>query len=298
MTGSEPNQYSTNSTSNALHRLALSRPILVCIAIFLIAVVIRLIDSIVLRLDELLGELILTKALGFGLVLAFVWLVGRKVRDIGLHSDRLGQNLLIGTVTTVFAFIIGYTVEILIASRQGPISVSFGAIDPKLGVTGGFMFALWLVGCNFVNSFMEEGLFRGLMIPLFRIKLSFWQTNWLQAILFGAWHLPWVIKYLIIGEIQTGGEIATSMLFNSIPQMLIGLVWGYFYLKTNSLWPCWISHTIANSTSNLLHVASVQGLNSGLPIRMSTYMIVMLLLIPLVKRLTARYQMPEVEPWK
>ena len=222
----------------------------------------------------------------------------RRLRDIGLHSTRLGQSLLIGTVTTLVAFVIGYGVEILIGSRQGPVTIFLGAIDPKLGVTGGLMFALWMVGCNFVNSFMEEGLFRGLMIPLFRIKLSFWQTNWLQAILFGAWHLPWVIKYLIIGEIQTGGEIATSVLFNSIPQMLVGLVWGYFYLKTNSLWPCWISHTIANTSSNLLHVTTAQGLNSGLPIRMSVYMVVMLLTIPLVKRLTAKHQMPEVEPWR
>jgi uncharacterized protein len=82
-------------------------------------------------------------------------------------------------------------------------SLQFAAIDPKAGVSGGFMFATFLVLRNFVNSFMEEGLFRGVMIPLFRTRLSSWQAIWLQAVLFGAWHLPWAMKWYQTGRIET-----------------------------------------------------------------------------------------------
>ena len=78
-----------------------------------------------------------------------------------------------------------YTVEWIVMQRFGQEPrLLFSAIDPKAGVTGGLLFALWLVAGNLVNSFMEEGLFRGLMLNLNRITLSFVKSNWLQALLF------------------------------------------------------------------------------------------------------------------
>jgi membrane protease YdiL (CAAX protease family) len=296
----ERKQPAENSLAgNTLNRLALARPILISIVLFLIALFFRWIDGFVLRLDERVGELILTKALGFLLVLAFLWATRRRLKDIGLHSSRLGPSLLVGVLTTAVAFALGYSVEILIALQQGTQpALQFGAIDSKLGVTGGALFALWLIGVNFINSFMEEGLFRGVMIPLFKIKLSFWQTNWLQALFFGAWHLPWVVKYYQLGEIQTGGEIALSILNHSLPQIVVGLVWGYFFLKTNSLWTPWIAHVLANSTSNLLHVRTTEGLDSNFMIRMGVFMIVMLLSMLVVHRVAKRTGLPEVRAWE
>jgi membrane protease YdiL (CAAX protease family) len=135
-----------------------------------------------------------------------------------------------------------------VLSSSNP-SLQFAAIDPKAGVSGGFLFALWLVLGNFVNSFMEEGLFRGVMIPSCLTRLSFWQTNWLQAILFGAWHLPWALKWYQTGIIETPGEITMGVVVNFFPQILLGLVWGYMFLKTGSLWTPWIAHTLTNARS-------------------------------------------------
>jgi membrane protease YdiL (CAAX protease family) len=233
------------------------------------------------------------------LVLAFLWATRRKLKDIGLHASRLGPSLLIGVLTTAVAFALGYGVEMLIAFVQGTQPVlQFGAIDSKLGVTGGALFALWLIGVNFVNAFMEEGLFRGVMIPLFRIRLSFWQTNWLQALFFGAWHLPWVVKYYQLGDIQTGGEIALSILNHSLPQIVVGFVWGYFFLKTNNLWAPWIAHTLANTTSNFLQVRTTEGLDSNFMIRMGVFMMVMLLSMLVVNRVAKRAELPEVRAWE
>jgi membrane protease YdiL (CAAX protease family) len=286
------------SLSNPIQRLALTRPILVCVILFIIATSFRWIDSFVLRLDERIGELILTKSLGFALVLAFVWVTGQKIKDIGLHSKFLRQSLLIGTLTSVVAYCFGYGVEILLAFQNGTQpKFQFGAIDPKMGVAGGVLFALFLLVGNLINSFMEDGLFRGVMSRLARIRFGFWKTNWFQAFMFGIWHLPWVMKYYLLGEIQTNGELFMQIAFNSVPQLLIGIVYGYMYLKTNSLWAPWLAHTISNSASNFVHVTTTEGVDPGLPVRMSVYLVVMGLSLFWVRYLTKKHQMPEIKPW-
>ena len=215
-----------------------------------------------------------------------------------MHSKRIGQSLLIGISVTIIAFLISYGVEYLLAAQQASEpQILFAALDNKMGVTGGYLFALLLVIGNFINAFMEEGLFRGLMIPLFLTKLSFVRANWLQAFLFGAWHLMWVFKYYQLGTIQTSSEILMSIFLNFLPQLLMGLVWGYMYFKTNSLWVPWISHVINNSTLNLLHIDTLQGLDAGMMIRMPLYTILALLSMFAIKFLAEKLQMAEVKAW-
>jgi membrane protease YdiL (CAAX protease family) len=256
----------------------------------------RLIDIFVLRLDEHLGEIILSKAIGFAIVVVFLWLIGRKLRDIGLHSGGLGPSLFIGVSVTLLALVVGYALELLVLRHSSP-SLQFAAVDPKAGMSGGLLFALWLVLGNFVNSFMEEGLFRGVMIPLLRTRMSFWRANWLQAVLFGAWHLPWALKWYLTGTIETPGEIAMGIVTNFLPQILLGLIWGYMFLKTGSLWACWIAHTLTNGTLNLLHTVTDTGLDAGMSLRMTGYSIVALVGLLFVRYLTKRFRLPELQPW-
>lgn len=282
-----------------IKRNTVQKPILTGIVLMLIALTFRLIDIFVLRLDERLGEIILSKALGFCLVLLFIWAIGKKPDSIGFHVRRLGVGLLIGTVITILPFIVAYTVEWIVLQQSGQAPrLLFSAIDPKAGVTGGVLFALWLVAGNFVNSFMEEGLFRGVMLNLNRQRLSFWKSNGLQAALFGAWHLVWVVKWYQTGVVTTRGEIGFGIVANFLPQICLGLVWGYAYLKTNNLWAAWIAHTLTNSTLNLLHVATIDGMNPGMSIRMTTFSIVSLLMMFLIRYLCNRQKMPELLVYK
>jgi len=284
--------------SPALRKFPVVSPFLTAFALLLIALAFRLTDIFVLRLDERWGEILLSKALGFALVVAFVWLTGHTLQSIGLHSRLLPQSLLIGTLITTVAFLLGYGAELITPVQSGSLPVlRLSAIDPKAGVAGGVLFAFWLVAGNFVNSWMEEGLFRGIMIRLFRIRLSFWQANLLQAFLFGLWHLPWVLKWYQTGQVTTGSEIAFAMLSNFLPQFVMGIVWGYLYLKTDNLWTVWIAHTLTNSTLNLLHVVTVEGMDVGMTIRMLVYMLAALLSLYPMKYLIQRFQMPEVAAW-
>jgi membrane protease YdiL (CAAX protease family) len=273
----------------------IKKPILTGIILMLIALSFRLIDIFVLRLDERLGEIILSKAVGFCLVLFFVWAIGKKLDSIGFHDRRLGESLLIGMVITVLPFIVAYTAEWIGLQQLGQEPrFLFAAIDPKAGVTGGLLFALWLVVGNFINSFMEEGLFRGVMLNLNRRRLSLWKSNWLQAALFGAWHLVWVVKWYQTGAVSRPGEIGMAIVANFLPQICLGLVWGYAYLKTDNLWTAWIAHTFTNTTLNLLHIATVDGMDPGMSIRMTTFSIVSLLMMFLIRYICNRQNMPEL----
>jgi membrane protease YdiL (CAAX protease family) len=89
-----------------------------------------------------------------------------------------------------------------------------------------------------------------------------------------------------------------SSFLNFGPQLLIGLVWGYMYFKTNSLWAPWIAHVINNTTLNMLHINTLQGMDSGMMIRMPLYTILSLLSMFLVKYMAEKFQMDEVQPWQ
>ena len=284
---------------NFIKRNTFQKPVLTGIILMLVALIFRLSDIFLLRLDELLGEIILSKSLGFLLVVLFLWAIGKKLTSIGFHGRRLGESLLIGVVITLLPFIIAYTVEwILLGQMAQEPRLLFAAIDPKAGVTGGLLFALWLVVGNFINSFMEEGLFRGVMLNLNRMRLSFGKSNWLQAFLFGTWHLVWVVKWYQTGTVSTPGEIGMGIVANFLPQICLGLVWGYAYLKTNNLWTAWIAHTLTNTTLNLLHVATIDAMDPGMSIRMTTFSIVSLLMMFVIRSLCNRRKLPELTTWK
>ena len=283
---------------NFIKRTTYQKPIFTGIILLLIALSFRLIDIFVLRLDERLGEIILSKALGFCLVVGFVWVIGKQLSAIGFHGRRVGESLLIGTVITVLPLIIAYAVEWTVLQQMGQDpKFLLAAIDPKAGVTGGWLFALWLVVGNFVNSFMEEGLFRGVLLNLNRIRLSFAKANWLQAGLFGAWHLVWVVKWIQTGIVSTPSEIGLGVVANFLPQICLGLVWGYAYLKTDNLWTVWLAHTLTNTTLNLLHVATLDAMDPGMSMRMTTFSIVSLLTMFLIRYLGQRRKMPELRGW-
>lgn len=283
----------------ALQKLTLENPILAGVGLMLVALVFRLLDIFVFRLDERLGEIILSKTLGFVLVLLFVWGTGRGLKDIGLHPGFIGQSIFLGAGITVIALAAGYGVEFFLGVQQKiQPRLLFAAIDPKAMVSGGLLFALWLLACNVINSFMDEGLFRGVMLNLFGRVLTLTEANWLQAFLFAAWHLPWALKGYQMGELKTASELSFGVISNFVPQLVLGLVWGYLYLKTDNLWACWVAHTLTNSALNFLHIRSVSGMDKGLSVRMITFMVIMVLSTLLIRQLTSWLQMPQVQPWR
>jgi len=195
----------TSPRARKWYEWSLRHPILIPIILFIIAVVFKIFDVFVFNIDERLGEIIISKSLGFLLVLGYLWFVGKSVTSIGLHRKYAKEALIIGSSGIILILLFSYGLQfgVLAGAGKDP-SLVFTAIDPTAGVTGGAAFALFLLLGNFINSFMEEGLFRGVMLRHFRVSLSFWRANFLQAAFFGIWHLNWPIKQYLTGQLDAG----------------------------------------------------------------------------------------------
>lgn len=294
---SEQIQYSDQN--NRLLDFSRKRPVLVVFVLFLLAYSFKILDSFILRLDELLGEAILTKALGFGLVALYIWISKKKLSDIGFHTRNLGKSLLISAVSFIGLYIVAFGAQ-LISLRAGGENAKLvlAAVDPKTGMAGGFLFAIWLLLANLVNSAMEEGLFRGLMIRHLLLRYSAWGSILFQAGLFALWHLNWPIRHLLDGDAnleQAAFEALALLLSTSIA----GIVWGYLYLKTDNLWPAFLAHALNNGIFNVLFFQTSVGMQAGTEFGLFLAIFLMgYLALLLVFRLTAkRLKLPEVTPW-
>jgi len=285
--------------TNWLLALSLERPVLVMLVLFILACLIKILDVFILRLDEQLGEAILTKGLGFVLVAAYVWICGRKLSDIGFHTRNLGKSLLISSLGFVILYIMAYGVQLIFLRSSGEeASYMLSAVDPKTGMSGGIWFAVWLLMANLVNSAMEEGLFRGLMIRHFLIRFSGWGAILLQTVFFATWHMNWPIRLYLDGQAsfsQAGFEALTLLVGTS----LAAVVLGFLYLKTDNLWGPFLAHTINNGIFNVLFIKTNAGMQSGLEFGpfLAIFLIGYVLLIPVLYFVTKYMGTPEVKPW-
>lgn len=168
--------------------------------------------------------------------------------------------------------------------------------DQATGVYSGVSLAVILLVGNVINSFMEEGLFRGITLRHFRISLSFWQANVLQAILFGAWHVVWPIRSYTLGVIGPD-ELVVDSALTFLTTAAAGLMFGYLFLKTSTLWIPWFVHTINNTIFNFVHIRTVVGLDADLGVLVGTVTIGYVMLMGLTWLVAQRGDLQEVQPW-
>jgi membrane protease YdiL (CAAX protease family) len=292
----------TTTDSNRPHwllGLSLDRPVLVMLGLYIIAWIVKILDTFVFRLDELIGEAILTKAVGFILVAAYVWIMRRKLSDIGFRSRNLGITLLITVMGFGLIYVFAFSSQLLILKASGEeAALVFSAVDPKTGLSGGLFFGLWLVFTNIVNSAMEEGLFRGLMLRHFMVRYAKWGAIFLQAVLFSFWHLSWPLRHLLDGQVSLG-EVAFEAFGLLLSTLIAGVVYGYFYYRTNNLWGPFVGHVINNSIFNVLFIRTATGMQSGLefiPFAL-IFLIGHLLMIPIIVMVANRIKLSDVKPW-
>jgi len=291
--------------NNWFNQQSINHPVLVCFILLIIALIFRIIDIFILRLDDRLGEIILSKSLGFILVVLFLYLAGKSLSYIGLNKQKAGKAFFIGGVGMLLIFIVACGVQLGYLNLAGEkATLALTAADLYSGTSGSsvFFILLLLVG-NVINSFMEEGLFRGLMLRHFLSRFSFLKANFLQAALFAAWHLVQPIKHYQTGSTDLMGALMESVVI-IIGSGIIGLVFGYLYYKTNSLWAPWIAHFVNNSILNFFYIQVDGELNSLLSISrqefivlLALYFIGLFLLIIWTRYFSRRFKMQNVRPW-
>ncbi|SDN09684.1 hypothetical protein SAMN05216498_1456 [Tenuibacillus multivorans] len=85
---------------------------------------------------------------------------------------------------------------------------------------------------------IEEIVFRGFLLRKFMEKFKFWKANTITSLLFLSIHFPiWFYKGLF--ELP---YILSSM----ITAFVLGIIFGFIYKKTDSLWSVIVIHSLYN----------------------------------------------------
>jgi membrane protease YdiL (CAAX protease family) len=276
---------------------SLSRPIVVSLAFFLLVIALRSIDLFVLTLDEFPDQTIVSRVLGFLLVLMFLLVLRKPISSIGLHARNFDKAFLTGALSLLILYATLYAVQFFELSIAGESPrLVFAAIDHETGAMGGLFFTSFYLFGQIVNALMEESIFRGVMLPHFMLRVRFWKANLLQAFLFGLAHLVWPLSSWISGQVTAGeaiGEAAALMFATTVG----GLIFGYLYYRTNSLWTAVFAHLIDNVIGLFFHIQTVNQLNAETDILMLARLGFIALAI-LAWAIAKRSNLPALKPWE
>ncbi|MEM9296771.1 MAG: type II CAAX endopeptidase family protein [Bacteroidota bacterium] len=169
---------------------------------------------------------LITTPVVFGSTIGLIYYVNRKSSLTLIPIKKFTLHQLPCTlVITIGALIISSEIQNM-TSQLVPFASFFDeAIAEFLVFTPGAIFAVCIIA-----PLSEEFLFRGCLLRTMITKHKKWTSILVSAVLFGFFHInPGQIPYAFF----------------------IGLVLGWLYYKTSSVWLCIIAHMINNMTTFL-----------------------------------------------
>lgn len=241
------------------------KPIIICCLLFVICLWVRSIEYFVIQTDEtVIGENLIHKV--FGLILLFAVLRAANIKwsEIGFGKQGMLKNTLRGLLLSIICFSVSYGMEIILLTTQGK-AVHMELYISGFSLTGiavkntGALFFLLCIVFNFINVWMEEGLFRGFFIKVISDKYSFPKANVGAALLFGVWHFVMPIRSFFGGELEFGQMLLMAAGY-IVLSGLISIKWGLLYKMTGTLWLGAADHFFNNTVAaNMLHVVTSGG---------------------------------------
>lgn len=234
-------------------------------AICTICLVVRFIEYFLIETDKtVIGENVFHKAVGI-IILAIVLKKSNLAwGDIGFQRIGFISGILKGLLLGTVCFIISYGLEVFILALQGnpahfEIYISSFSLTGSQVKSTSFIFFVLCVLFNVINVWMEEGIFRGLLIKLLSETKPFIKANFIAAFLFGVWHIVMPIRGYVNGEM-----IFAEMILMGIGYIILagimGIKWGALYHMTGNIWVGLGDHLFNNTVAtNMLHVISSTG---------------------------------------
>lgn len=269
--------------------------------VYLLCWLARGVEYFILRTDQsLLGEAVVHKLLGIGLLALALSHLGLKWQQIGLSPRGAGKKLLWGLSLGLLCFALAYGVEfaLLTAQGQGPklaVYVASYGVTGNLGnQTAPLFFAICILG-NIINVLMEEGVFRGLFLQLGLKKWGFWASAAFSSALFGLWHVVGPLRSYVDGQISPLGA-AMAALTLVLTSAIAGLKFSMLTRISGSLWVPMADHFVNNAISNLLHMVAITGADGLQSLRITLAQSLSFVVVWLVYYKTKAGQKPAFRP--
>lgn len=168
--------------------------------------------TVVVQFDELLLTVIA--------VLVVVWVSRSSLGSIYFRRGRVGGAYVIGVVGFVALYVLTY--RVLSHSRFIPVNGTIG-FPRYLGLTP------VLLAVAATNAFLEELMFRGLLMSKLNIAFGPYLSTLVQVVIFASWH---------VGVSYTSSVLVFVVLF----VFPFGLVAGYLTRSSGSILPSSIFH--------------------------------------------------------
>ena len=222
---SEHEQLGKSAHDRQTEKFVTESPLRLAGSFFLLALFFRVVDIFILEMNTTDFGILPSKIFPILAILLYLKYRKRRISSIGIHSGNWERNVFLAILTIVVfngVLIGGKYIALLIVNIQPHIS--FYKLD----------YIVFDLVYQTANAFMEEMLFRGLMLLCFMAIMRPLKANLLQAFFFGLWHVVWPINSYLGGLISIGAAIGWTVEY-VLSSMIIGLLWGYMFQKTGSL---------------------------------------------------------------
>ena len=111
---------------------------------------------------------------------------------------------------------------------------------------------------NVINVLAEEGMFRGFILKTVTDRWGFKTGNYVQAFLFGIWHIVMCVLGVYDGQMSVVQAIVFAIGYVVLAGIL-AIEWGTCVNMSGVLWVGLSEHFFNNFIGNFLHVVTTSG---------------------------------------
>ena len=233
--------------------------------LLLITTIVKYIEFLFIRTDQtIIADNVITKICCIIATLIAMKVCGLKFSDIGLKWKNTFKYIGCGFGLGIFTFAISYGLEILLLAVQGKAPrlalyiTNFGLSGATSEVSLSAVAVIICVIVNIVNVLAEEGMFRGFILQTVTDKWGFKTGNYVQALLFGIWHIVMCVLGVYDGQMSVVQAIVFAVGYIVLAGIL-AIEWGTCVSMTGVLWVGLSEHFFNNFIGNILHVVSTTG---------------------------------------
>ncbi|MBR6383279.1 MAG: CPBP family intramembrane metalloprotease [Lachnospiraceae bacterium] len=233
--------------------------------LLLITTIIKYIEFLFIRTDQtIIADNVITKISCIIATLIAMKVCGLKLSDIGLKWKSTFKYIGCGFGLGIFTFAISYGLETLLLALQGKAPhlslyiTNFGLSGATSEVSLSAVAVIICVIVNIINVLAEEGMFRGFILQAVTDKWGFKTGNYVQALLFGIWHIVMCVLGVYDGQMSVAQAIVFAIGYVVLAGIL-AIEWGTCVSMTGVLWVGLSEHFFNNFIGNILHVVSTTG---------------------------------------